>query len=141
MIGEGLARRWRTMAQNGTLNAKQTAAIVALLDPANGSTVAAAKAAGVPLRTMNRWLQEDSAFVAQLRQAEGAAIDQSVRRLISVSAAADSTIVSIMSNRDNPPGVRLRAAALVKESLVRLRELRNIESRLAALEAHDTSDD
>ena len=122
------------MAQNGTLNAKQTAAIVALLDPANGSTVAAAKAAGVPLRTMNRWLQEDSAFVAQLRQAEGAAIDQSVRRLISVSAAADSTIVSIMSNRDNPPGVRLRAAALVKESLVRLRELRNIEDRLSALE-------
>ena len=123
------------MAQNGTLNAKQTAAIVALLDPANGSTVAAAKAAGVPLRTMNRWLQEDSAFVAQLRQAEGAAIDQSVRRLISVSAAADSTIVSIMSNRDNPPGVRLRAAGMIKELVIQQRMLRNVEDRLAALEA------
>ena len=77
--------------------------------------------------------------MAQLRKAEGDAIDESVRRLISVSAAADSTIVSIMTNRDNPPGVRLRAAGMVKESLVRLRELRNYEERLAALEAQSVN--
>ena len=46
-----------------------------------------------------------------------------------------------MSNRDNPPGVRLRAAGMVKELVIQQRMLRNVEERLAALEAHDTRDD
>ena len=125
------------MATNGT-KTKQAKLIAALLDPAHRSQEAACAAVGVPVRTMQNWLAEP-AFVAQLRKAEGDAIDESVRRLISVQTAADSTIVSIMTNRDNPPGVRLRAAGMVKESLVRLRELRNYEERLAALEAQSVN--
>lgn len=121
------------MAANG-MKTRQTKMIAALLDPAHRSQEAACAAVGVPVRTLQNWLL-DPAFVAQLRKAEGNAIDESVRRLISVSAAADSVIVSIMSNRDNPPGIRLRAAGMIKETLVRLRELRNIEERIAALEA------
>ena len=125
------------MATNGT-KTKQAKLIAALLDPAHRSQEAACAAVGVPVRTLQNWLL-DPAFVAQLRKAEGDAIDESVRRLISVSAAADSTIVSIMTNRDNPPGIRLRAAGMVKESLVRLRELRNYEERLSALEAQSVN--
>ena len=123
------------MATNGT-KTKQAKLIAALLDPAHRSQEVACAAVGVPVRTMQNWL-DDASFVAQLRKAEGDAIDESVRRLISVSAAADSVIVSIMSNRDNPPGVRLRAAGMIKELVIQQRMLRNVEERLAALEAHD----
>ena len=129
------------MAGSGTNQKnRQAKMIVALLDPSHRTQEAACESVGIPPRTLQNWLAEPD-FVAQLRKAEGDAIDESVRRLISVSAAADSVIVTIMSNRDNPPGVRLRAAGMVKESLVRLRELRNIEERLAALEAPDNGSD
>ena len=75
------------MAGNGTLSAKQTAAIAALLDPAYSSVTAAAAAANVPLRTMHRWFG-DEAFVTALRQAEGAALDAATMRLVSVVTPA-----------------------------------------------------
>ena len=124
------------MAQErGTLKPRQAAAIEALLDPANGSTVKAAKACNVPLRTLNRWLFEDPAFVAALRQAEGAMIDESVRRLVSIASAADAVIYSIMADKTLHASIRLRAAGMAKESLMRERELRNTEARLAEIEA------
>lgn len=122
------------MATSGTLSAKQTAAIAALLDPAHSSVTAAAKAAGVPLRTMHRWFG-DEAFVTALRQAEGEALDAATMRLVSVVTPAVHVFVNIMADKSNPPGVRLRAAQMVIDSTVRLRELRNVEMRLAALEA------
>ena len=122
------------MAGNGTLSAKQTAAIAALLDPAYSSVTAAAAAANVPLRTMHRWFG-DEAFVTALRQAEGAALDAATMRLVSVVTPAVHVFVNIMADKSNPPGVRLRAAQMVIDSTVRLRELRNVEMRLAALEA------
>lgn len=127
------------MAGSGTnQKTRQAKMIAALLDPTHRSQEAACEAAGVPPRTLQNWLL-DPAFVAALRKAEGDAIDESVRRLISVSAAADSVIVTIMSNRDNPPGVRLRAAGMVKELVIQQRMLRNYEERLAALEAQSVN--
>lgn len=126
------------MAGNGTQQkSRQAKMIVALLDPRHRTQEAACAAVGVPERTLQNWLKNPD-FVAALRQAEGAAIDESVRRLVSVSAAADATIVSIMADKDNSPGVRLRAAGMVKDQLIGLRTLRNIEQRLAALERDDT---
>lgn len=126
------------MAGNGTQQkSRQAKMIVALLDPRHRTQEAACAAVGVPERTLQNWLL-DPDFVAALRQAEGAAIDESVRRLVSVSEAADATIVSIMSDKSNSPGVRLRAAGMVKDQLIGLRTLRNIEARLAALERDDT---
>ena len=89
----------------------------------------------MPLRTLNRWLFEDPAFVAALRQAEGAMIDESVRRLVSIASAADAVIYSIMADKTLHASIRLRAAGMAKESLMRERELRNTEARLAEIEA------
>ena len=121
------------MATNGTLSAKQLATISALLDPAYSSVTAAAKACNVPLRTVNRWL-DDEAFVSRLRQAEGEALDAATMRLVSVVTPAVHVFVNIMADKSNPPGIRLRAAQMVIDSTVRLRELRNTEERLTRLE-------
>ena len=121
------------MATNGT-KTKQAKLIAALLDPAHRSQEAACEAVSIPVRTMHRWFG-DEAFVTALRQAEGAALDAATMRLVSVVTPAVHVFVNIMSDKKNPPGVRLRAAQMVIDSTVRLRELRNIEMRLAALEA------
>ena len=121
------------MATSGTLSAKQTAAIAALLDPAYSSVTAAAAAANVPLRTLHRWM-DDEAFVSRLRQAEGEALDAATMRLVSVVTPAVHVFVNIMADKSNPPGIRLRAAQMVIDSTVRLRELRNTEERLTRLE-------
>lgn len=126
------------MAGNGTQQkSRQAKMIAALLDPRHRTQEAACAAVGVPVRTLQNWLLDPN-FVAALRQAEGAAIDESVRRLVSVSKAADTVVVQIMSDKTNSPGVRLRAAGMVKDQLIGLRTLRNIEARLAALERDDT---
>lgn len=124
------------MTRNST-ETRQAKMIAALLDPAHRSQDAACAAVGVPLRTLQNWLL-DADFQGLLRQAEAQAIGEATRRLISVSTAAGATMVQVMADRANPPSVRLRAAGMVLDSLVRLRQLidlADLEDRIAALEA------
>lgn len=119
------------MAENGVLSAKQARAITALLQAKRVED--AAKAAGVGERTLSRWLT-DPTFRAALTHAEDAAIDTAVRKLLLLQDAGLGVIASILADRAAAPTVRLRAAALALDGLLRLRELRDVESRLAALE-------
>jgi len=115
---------------------RQAKMIAALLDPAHRSQESACAAVGVPRRTLQTWLL-DADFQARLRQAEAQAIGDATRRLISVSTAAGATMVQVMADRANPPSVRLRAAGMVLDSLVRLRQLidlADLEQRIEALE-------
>lgn len=117
------------MARNGTL---QTKAIAALLT--EPTIEEAARVAGVGRRTLFRWLAEDAAFVAELRTAEEAAIDHAARRLVGLQDAAINVLSDVLTAPDVAPGVRVRAASLIVELSLRLRELRSLEERVSALE-------
>jgi flagellar motility protein MotE (MotC chaperone) len=120
------------MADNDTdLTTRQQRTIAALLAARNVRE--AAKQVKVPERTVYTWLAEP-AFRAALYAAEGHLIDAATRRLLHHQDVALTVILTIMANPDNPAGVRLRAAQSVLEQLLKLRELRNIEQRLTALE-------
>ena len=110
---------------------KQNQAIKALLE--YRTVGAAAEAAGVAERTIYRWF-DVPVFRAALARAEGDAIDQATRNLLKLSQAALSVFEDVMDDEAVSPGVRLRAADLVMVHLTRLRELRDVEQRLVALE-------
>ena len=121
------------MAENGTeskpLTAQQHRAITALLISKNIRE--AAKASGIPERTLWRWAG-DPRFLAALHSAEGGLIETSMRRLLQLSKKAIDQLESLL---EYPKAeVRLRAAGMVLDQLLVLRELTNVESRLAALE-------
>lgn len=121
------------MAENGgNLTARQARAIAALV--AHPSQQEAAEAAGVGLRTLERWLAEDGTFQAALLAAEGVLIDEAARRLLKLQQAAIDHIESILVAELTPAAIKLRSAIAILEFGLKLRELRNVESRLAALE-------
>lgn len=118
------------MADN-ELTTKQKQAIAALLSSRNVKE--AAHAAHVSERSLYRWLTLP-AFRAAVLEAEGNAIDWATRRLIGLQDGAIDTLESVLNDFQAGAGVRLRAAQAVLDYLLRLRELRNIEERLAVLE-------
>lgn len=114
------------------LSIKQRRAVATLL---TSRTIGeAARMADVSERTIHHWLTDDT-FRAALVAAEGDAIDRATRRLISLQDSAVDTLASILNDPLSKPTIRLRAAQSVLDYLLKLRELRNIEQRLAALEA------
>ncbi len=122
------------MAENGTeLTTRQQRTIAALL--AAKDVREAAGQAKVPERTLYTWLSEP-AFKAALYEAEGRLIDQVTRRLLKHQDAAMTTILLIMADQKYPASVRLRAATAVVDYMLKLRDLRNVEERLTALEAN-----
>jgi hypothetical protein len=119
------------MARRKGLTPRQHRAISALI--AAKSHVEAAEVAGVGERTLYRWLA-DPAFRAELSQAEGELIDLATRRLIDLQEAAIDALDETLDAGAASPGVRLRAASLVLDYLLKLRELRTLEKRLSDLE-------
>ncbi len=124
------------MTENGTseavLSAKQQRAILALLSTKSVSE--AAQAAKVGERTLWRWLTEPE-FRSHLAFSEAGMLDVATRRLLQLQGGAIETVQAIMQDAEASAGVRLRAAQTVLDYLLKLRELRDIELRLAALEA------
>ena len=113
------------------LTPKQHQAVSALL---SCKTVdAAAVAVGVHIRTLFRWLAEP-AFRAALSAAEGDMLDVATRRLLQLQESAIEAFESALSDSEAGHGVKLKAAQSVLDYLLKLRELRNIEHRLSALE-------
>jgi hypothetical protein len=95
---------------------------------------AAAQAAAVGYRTLWRWLQNEPNFRAALYQAESATIDEAGRRLLAGQAQALDTLESLMANAKVESDRRLAAVAWM-DFVLRWRELRNVEQRLADLES------
>jgi hypothetical protein len=123
------------MAGNGMdsnqLTAPQQRAITALLS--TKSVAEAAKKANVGQRTLFRWLA-DTAFKRQLAIAEGELVAVATRRLLQYQDSAITVITSIMADKTKPATVRLRASMAIVDYSLKMRELLNIEERLAALE-------
>ena len=122
------------MAGNGSeLSAKQHRTISALLS--TKSVIEAAAATGQGERTIYRWLSEPD-FRQALSAAEGVLIDVATRRLLQLQGGALDTLEALLGgDADISAGVRLRAAQVVLDHLLKLREMRDIEQRLAALES------
>lgn len=120
------------MANSGAnLTPRQRRAIAALLTERDIKT--AALAAGVGYRSLIRWL-DDPLFRAELAGAEGATIDAATRRLLALQAPAIDTIEQTMSDPANTAWLKLKAAQAIVDYSIKLRELRNVEQRLADLE-------
>lgn len=121
-----------TESANDDLTTRQRRAVAALLSARD--IKAAAAAANVGYNTLRTWL-DDPAFVAELRSAEGQAIDAATRRLIDLQGQAIDALAEVLGSGASA-AVKVRAAAVVLDGLLRLRELRNIEERLSRLEEH-----
>lgn len=113
------------------LTAKQVHTIACMLESRNSQE--AAKQAGISARTLARWM-EQPAFAAAVAESESALIDYAMRRLMLLQDQSVDTIRDLMSDVTKPATVRLRAAGMVLENMIRLRELRQVEARLTALE-------
>ena len=119
------------MSHPDDLTVKQHQAVTALLS--SHTVVAAAEKIGVNPRTIYRWLELPS-FRAALRAEEEQLIDHATRRLVKAQEGAVGVLVATMGGTIQPDAVRLRAAQITLEHLVKLRLLRDVETRLAALE-------
>lgn len=109
----------------------QTRAIAALMTSRTQGE--AAKAAGVKLRSIQRWSREPE-FLSALRSAESEAISQAVRRLSSLATEAAEALAAVMRDPETPASVRVGAARGILTALLPLREQVTLEERIAALE-------
>jgi hypothetical protein len=114
------------------LGGKREAAIIALLTAR--SIEDAARTAGVPPRTLHRWLLEPE-FDAAYRKARRNAYGQATARLQQATGAAVSTLLKLMVDQNTPPSsVRARAADSVLDHASKAIEIEDVEVRVAALE-------
>lgn len=111
---------------------RQQNALKALLTTA--SVRGAAEACQVSERQLYRFLQ-DTRFRAELVRLEGQVLDSTVRRLVMLSGEAVEVMADVMSCPDQyGAGVRLRAAGLVLDHVLKLTELRTLQERVQNLE-------
>jgi hypothetical protein len=106
-------------------------AIAALLTQRN--TEDAARAVGIGVSTLLRWMKEPE-FNAAYREARHTAFGQSVARLQQASSAAVSTLLKVMVDPSTPPATKVRAADSVLDHTAKAIEIEDIEARLTELE-------
>jgi hypothetical protein len=105
-----------------------------ILALASGATVqGAARQCQVHERTVYRRL-EDPAFQARVQEARGEMVKRSAGMLTAAAGESVRTLLSLQKD-SAPPAVRLGAARAVIELGIKVRELADLESRIAALEA------
>jgi hypothetical protein len=113
------------------LTPKQRKAVEALLT--TGDVQAAAQQAGVSRDTIYRWLKQPD-FLAMVRAAEAQAIDDLSRILVRLGRTASGTLAKAMSDTTTPVASKIRAADVVLNRLLQLRELATLEARVVELE-------
>lgn len=99
-----------------------------------GATVTdAADDAGVTRQTLHQWLNQDAVQRA-LKDAECDALDALSRRLVGLADLAAGVFADVLQDSDASPTVRIRAANMLLQRLIQIRELYEFESRLVELE-------
>ena len=93
----------------------------------------AARAAGIGVRTLLRWLKLPE-FQSAYRQARRDVYGQAIARLQQGTSPAATTLLKIMIDPSVPPSVRVRAADSVLNHATKAIEIEEIEARVAALE-------
>jgi hypothetical protein len=110
---------------------KKEQAIAALLN--HRTTEEAAKAVGIGVTTLFRWLNEPEFHAAYLK-ARRESVSQAIARMQQAAGAAGITILKLMTDPNVPAAVRLRAAESVYGIAIKGMETEDIEARIAALE-------
>jgi len=116
----------------GHLSTAQRAALQALTDGASKDQ--AATLAGRTRRTLDRWIGEDPAFGAALKQSTDATVADAGRRLAGLLDDAIKALGYVLKHPETADHNRLRAADAVISNLIRLREFHELEERVSALE-------
>ncbi len=106
-------------------------AIAALLTQRN--TEDAARAVGISVSTLLRWMKEPE-FKAAYREARRIAFGQSVARLQQAASAAVSTLLKVMVDPATPPATKVKAVDSVLDHAAKAIEIEDIEARLTDLE-------
>jgi transposase-like protein len=120
----------QTVAQS-IISPKQRRAIEALLT--TGDVQAAAQQVGVSRDSLYRWLKQP-VFIEAVRAAEAQAIDDLSRLLVRLGRTASGTLAKAMSDATTPVAAKIRAADIVLNRLLQLRELATLEARVVELE-------
>jgi hypothetical protein len=118
-------------ARNSSLERKQEEVIAALLTQRNMEE--AARAAGVAVRTLIRWMKLPE-FQKAYREARRAAFGQSIARLQQGTSAAATTLIKLLVDPNTPASVRARVADSIFNHAAKAIEIEDIEARVAALE-------
>jgi hypothetical protein len=118
-------------AHNSMLDRKQEQTIPALLTQRNLDE--AAKAAGISMRTLMRWLKLPE-FQAAYREARRTAYSQVVAKLQQGATAAATTLLKVMLDQGTPASVKVRAAECVMNHSSKAIEIEDVEFRVAELE-------
>ncbi len=114
-------------------NARKKNETKLLLALACGATVEqAARQSELTARTVCRRL-EDPAFRRQVQKLQGDMVRRTAATLTAAATEAVKTLLELLKGT-SPPPVRLGAARSVLEIGVKLREVADLEERLAALE-------
>lgn len=113
------------------LTGPQLAAAEALL--AGATKTEAAQAAGVTVRTVNRYLA-DPAFAGVLQQATSDDLAALAAGTAAALAQARAVLLALMTDQSVAPGVRIRAATAVLDYALRIYEKYDLAARVAALE-------
>jgi len=90
----------------------------------------AARAAGIGVRTLLRWLKLPD-FQSAYRQARRDVYGQAIARLQQGTSPAATTLLKIMIDPSVPPSVRVRAADSVLNHATKAIEIEEIEARAA----------
>jgi hypothetical protein len=93
----------------------------------------AAKAAGISMRTMMRWLNVPE-FQTAYREARRKAYSQAVAKLQQGATAAATTLLKVMLDQNTPASVRVRAAECVMNHSSKAIEIEDVEARVTELE-------
>lgn len=108
---------------------KQRLAIASLV--ATGNVRQAATVAGVAPKTLYTWLSQ-AAFKRELHTSEQRALEEFSRALVSLAELTTKALRDGLSDANMT--VRLRAAGMVLDGVLRVRELLTLEERIAELE-------
>jgi len=120
------------MVKNGKkASLKKSKALAALLSGANA--VEAAAAAGVVTNTIYKW-QKDPEFTEALNAAKSEAMDRLGRSLSALGEKAVTTLDEVLDDPAAGPGVRVRAADIVLNRALAVRDAAEFEKRLSDLE-------
>ena len=131
------------MAEKQTLTSKQVRVIEALTTAATAGNISkAAELVGVHRETIYKWMRL-APFQAALKTAEGAALESLSRALVAMGEKSTGVLSTVLDDPTAKNPDRLRAVSIVLDSLLKLRELVDLEERVKRLEdiGHATQKD
>jgi transposase-like protein len=131
------------MTDKATLTPKQIRAIEALTTAATAGDISkAADLVGINRATIYKWMRT-APFQAALKTAEGAALESLSRALVAMGEKSTGVLSTVLDDPTAKNPDRLRAVSIVLDSLLKLRELVDLEERVRKLEdiGHATQKD